>query len=263
MMSISMRWAQISTTQTAGYSKCRRQIIYTSSFALHLLPVLRKSLSNYPLPRLSGAITRMPMRPKITSTIPLGSSDARWIGLKKINYTDEDGKQRIWECAERKTRGKSGIDGVCVVLAPTPSIDAGLSHYLAVSILAILRSRTNAFPLSTVVVEQYRPPIDKIVVELPAGLIDAQETAEQAAIRELKEETGYKAERIMDSSPVIVSDPGMTNANMKLVVVSVLLDNKLETPPSKPDDGEHIEKRVIPLDKLKAALKEYDEKVRN
>ncbi|KAL4065406.1 NUDIX hydrolase domain-like protein [Scleroderma citrinum] len=181
------------------------------------------------------------MRPKITSTIPLGSSDARWIGLKKINYTDEDGKQRIWECAERKTRGKSGID--------------------AVSILAILRSRTNAFPLSTVVVEQYRPPIDKIVVGTSETcLIDAQETAEQAAIRELKEETGYKAERIMDSSPVIVSDPGMTNANMKLVVVSVLLDNKLETPPSKPDDGEHIEKRVIPLDKLKAALKEYDEK---
>ena len=46
----------------------------------------------------------------------------------------------------------------------------------------------------------------------------------------------------------------MTNANMKLVVVSVLMDDKLETPASRLDEGEHIEKRVIPLDKLNAAL---------
>ena len=40
------------------------------------------------------------------------------------------------------------------------------------------------------------------------GLIDEGETAEQAAIRELHEETGYKAEEILQVSPVIVSDPG-------------------------------------------------------
>ncbi|KMU90632.1 ADP-ribose pyrophosphatase [Coccidioides immitis H538.4] len=39
--------------------------------------------------------------------------------------------------------------------------------------------------------KQYRPPIDKIVIEVPAGLIDAGETPEECAIRELKEETGY------------------------------------------------------------------------
>lgn len=37
-------------------------------------------------------------------------------------------------------------------------------YYSAVAVLAILRSKTNAFPLSTVVIEQYRPPIDKFIV---------------------------------------------------------------------------------------------------
>jgi ADP-ribose pyrophosphatase len=50
--------------------------------------------------------------------------------------------------------------------------------------------------------KQYRPPLDKIVIEIPAGLIDAGETAEQAAVRELKEETGYVG-AVSESSPVM------------------------------------------------------------
>ncbi|OJA16392.1 hypothetical protein AZE42_08840 [Rhizopogon vesiculosus] len=63
-----------------------------------------------------------------------------------------------------------------------------------------------------------------------------------------------------ESSPIIVSDPGMTNANMKLVVVSVLLEDKLETPTPHLDVGEHIVTRVVELDKLDAELKAYDKK---
>ena len=44
--------------------------------------------------------------------------------------------------------------------------------------------------------------------ELPAGLIDEGETPEKTAIRELEEETGYKADNVVESSPTIVSDPG-------------------------------------------------------
>lgn len=39
-----------------------------------------------------------------------------------------------------------------------------VSHAAAVAILTILRSKTNAFPLSTVIIEQYRPPVDKFVI---------------------------------------------------------------------------------------------------
>lgn len=34
----------------------------------------------------------------------------------------------------------------------------------AVAVLAILQSKTNAFAPSTVVIEQYRPPIDKFII---------------------------------------------------------------------------------------------------
>lgn len=49
------------------------------------------------------------------------------------------------------------------------------------------------------------------IIELPAGLVDAGETAEAAAIRELKEETGYEADMTTEpeSSPIVVSDPGL------------------------------------------------------
>ncbi|PBK96527.1 hypothetical protein ARMGADRAFT_988401 [Armillaria gallica] len=182
----------------------------------------------------------MSQTPRIVSSTELSTSEAKWITLKKLTYQDATGKDRLWECAERKTRKSTGID--------------------AIAIFALIRSKTNAFPLSTVVIEQYRPPVDAHIIELPAGLIDEGETPESAAIRELEEETGYKADKVIESSSVIVSDPGMTNANMKLVVLNVTLEDAMEHPEANLEAGEFIVKRVVELHKLHRQLQDYSEK---
>lgn len=56
----------------------------------------------------------------------------------------------------------------------------------AVGILALTKSN------EVILVKQFRPGPNEILDELPGGYIDKDETPEQAAERELLEETGYK-----------------------------------------------------------------------
>ena len=45
--------------------------------------------------------------------------------------------------------------------------------------------------------------------EIP-GLVDNDEGAVDTAKRELEEETGFVADRVITSSPLLVSDPGLS-----------------------------------------------------
>ena len=46
----------------------------------------------------------------------------------------------------------------------------------------------------------------------------------------------------------------MTNANMKLVTVSVWFDDELQTPVPHLEPGEHIETKVVPISELYGEL---------
>ena len=46
------------------------------------------------------------------------------------------------------------------------------------------------------------------VLKEGTGLIDEGETPEEAAIRELEEETGFKASKVIQTSQTVVADPG-------------------------------------------------------
>lgn len=64
-----------------------------------------------------------------------------------------------------------------------------------------------------VMVRNYRHAVDQTLLELPAGTCSRGEAPEAAAVRELAEETGYRAgrwERIFDMLPL----PGATNEHM-------------------------------------------------
>ncbi|PSN69066.1 hypothetical protein BS50DRAFT_572250 [Corynespora cassiicola Philippines] len=176
----------------------------------------------------------MPQAAKVNSVEALPSDEAKWIEFKKINWSDQEGKSRVWEAAARKTRGKSGVD--------------------AVAIATLIRHPSR--PPSTIIILQYRPPVDAICVEFPAGLVDEKETTEDASVRELHEETGYKG-KLSYISPTIVSDPGMSTTNMQLATVEVSLKEGDKEPEQALDDGEFIERVVVPIDELFERLEKY------
>ena len=70
-------------------------------------------------------------------------------------------------------------------------------------------------------VEQYRVPLGKACLELPAGLIGDDDSSPDedpaaAAARELEEETGYRADRI-EVVGEFYSSPGMVSESFTLV----------------------------------------------
>ena len=102
-------------------------------------------------------------------------------------------------------------------------------------------------------VEQYRVPLGRRCIELPAGLIgdgeDPEEPAEQAAARELEEETGHRADKVEDLGE-FWSSPGMLTESFTLVRASGL---------EKIGDGGGTESEAIvvhrvPLDRIEDFL---------
>ncbi len=70
-----------------------------------------------------------------------------------------------------------------------------------------------------ILVEQFRVPLGRNCVELPAGLVGDETAGESVAVaagRELEEETGYRADAIEDLG-VFHSSPGMTSECFTLV----------------------------------------------
>ncbi len=73
---------------------------------------------------------------------------------------------------------------------------------------------------SVVLVEQYRPALEREVLEIPAGMRDVVgEHPETTAVRELAEEVGLRA-RNLEALTVIVPSPGMSDATTHLYLAT-------------------------------------------
>lgn len=88
--------------------------------------------------------------------------------------------------------------------------------------------------------KNYRYSVGKTLWEVPAGTIDAGESPDETAPRELTEETGYVAGRVVRLAEWFVS-PGVLNERMFLY-----LCDDLRPGPSSHQPDERIEPVVVP-----------------
>ncbi len=101
-------------------------------------------------------------------------------------------------------------------------------------------------------VEQFRTPLDRACIELPAGLIGDVTEGEDplaAAGRELEEETGYRADRLEDAGEFF-SSPGMVSESFMLVRAFDL--TKIHDGGGV--DGEDIIVHRVPIDQIAAFI---------
>jgi ADP-ribose pyrophosphatase len=83
-----------------------------------------------------------------------------------------------------------------------------------------------------VLLKNYRYPVQKWLYEVPAGKIDPGETPMQAAERELKEETGYTAEEIIQVG-AFYSSPGICTEKLYLFAATGLVAGEQALEPSE------------------------------
>lgn len=81
----------------------------------------------------------------------------------------------------------------------------------AVAVLPVLGDGT------AVLVWQYRPAIGKYILEAPAGVLRPGEDPEEAALREMEEETGYRGGRLIRVASAYTS-PGYSTEKLHLYV---------------------------------------------
>ena len=99
-----------------------------------------------------------------------------------------------------------------------------------------------------VLVRQYRYPVDALVWELPAGRLDAGETAAEGARRELEEEAGLRAGKL-EPLAVFYTTPGFCDETMHLFRAS-----ELQAVPPRPEADERIEILTCSLDEARAMI---------
>lgn len=110
-----------------------------------------------------------------------------------------------------------------------------IEHSPAVSVIAITDDD------EILMVKQFRKPIEKTIYEVPAGLIEIGELPKDAAIRELREETGYEA-KSMEYLCEFYTSPGFCTEKMH-----IFLAKDLSLKEQDLDMDEFIELEKIPF----------------
>jgi ADP-ribose pyrophosphatase len=116
-------------------------------------------------------------------------------------------------------------------------------HPGAVCVLALLDDKM-------LVVEQYRKPLGKSQVEIPAGKLEAGEDPMEAAGRELEEETGYHCDKLQHICSYYTS-PGFADELIHFYVAEHLVKGQLNL-----DEDEFLECEAITIEQAQQYIAE-------
>lgn len=185
-----------------------------------------------------GPVATLPPTPALESVETISTG---WINKYHLRYTLPDGRPYTYEGVSRKgpERYEAALEALGSTGAPDPD---------AVCIVPLL-------PDGSVLLErEFRYPLNSWCVSLPAGLIDAGESLEEAVARELAEETGY---RLRADAPLPVralpqpgfSSTGLTEENVQVVFAQVEPAGQ-----ARPDSAELIEPFTVARADLRAFL---------
>jgi len=136
----------------------------------------------------------------------------KFMSAVEITYRDARGIVRTWEALQRV-----GVSGIVVMVAVTPAGNVLLE-------------------------KQFRPPVGRDVLELPAGLVEDGESMEVAAKRELIEETGWSAGKLR----FLAEGPISTGASTEALRAYLCTDLE-HVGKNGGDDNEIIEVIEVPI----------------
>lgn len=186
----------------------------------------------------NGSGAPLPPTPTLESIETVSTG---WINKYHLHYTLPDGRPYTYEGVSRKgpERYEAALEALGSTGAPDPD---------AVCIVSLL-------PDGSVLLErEFRYPLNSWCVSLPAGLIDAGESLEEAVARELSEETGYRLRA--DIAPAVrplpqpgFSSTGLTEENVQVVFAQVEAAGE-----ARPDSAELIEPFTVARADLRAFL---------
>ena len=113
-----------------------------------------------------------------------------------------------------------------------------LVHPGATAVLPFINKDT------VVLVKQYRYPVKEVTLEVPAGKIDSRETPYSCVKRELKEETGFSAKKIIKLN-TFWPTPAFADEVLHIYAAFDLTKDK-----ASPDEDEFISYQTVPFKKL-------------
>lgn len=158
-------------------------------------------------------------------------TDYKWLNLFEIAFTDNAGHDNSWLMASRRK------EPALAQPVNLPDAVVIVPWHIGEQKLVLLR--------------EFRVILNNWLYALPAGLLDAGETVENTARRELFEETGLELKEIHTVSPPLYSSAGLTDETVSLVFA--FCDG---TPAKLSSQAEEAETLLVSRDEAKMLLQD-------